>query len=242
MPRHRLRRGARRLAPGGLALDPRTGGLVWAFSESARREILPRARPRAIAVVPPAVDTGWFRPAGPPAARERLVVSTCAAISPLTIAQKGLDRLVAAPRPWCPTSRSSSPAARRGRSAPVRAFVAGAAGQRHVRRPRVAARRCARSTPAPPSSPSSPGTKGSASPPPRPRRWGAPLVTTRAAGRSTRSSAARGADRVAVDAPPAAVAAVLRDGARCPAAGVALGRDRSAVWCGRARRPPGTRG
>ena len=55
---------ARRAAAGGG--PPRAGSsseaaLVWAFSESARREIAGRARPRAIAVVPPAVDTAWFR-------------------------------------------------------------------------------------------------------------------------------------------------------------------------------------
>jgi hypothetical protein len=70
--------------------------MVWAFSESARREIASRARPRAVAVVPPAVDTAWFRPSSSPQARERLVLSTCAAIGPVTIAQKGLDRLVRA--------------------------------------------------------------------------------------------------------------------------------------------------
>lgn len=73
--------------------------LVWAFSDSARREIERTARPRALAVVPPAVDTGFFQPpAGPLAPRERLVVSTCAAITAMTIVQKGLDRLVEAAR------------------------------------------------------------------------------------------------------------------------------------------------
>jgi glycosyltransferase involved in cell wall biosynthesis len=70
--------------------------LVWAFSESARREIAERARPRAIAVVAPAVDTDWFQPRPDAPARERLVVSTCAAIGGVTIVQKGLDRLVRA--------------------------------------------------------------------------------------------------------------------------------------------------
>ncbi len=70
--------------------------LVWAFSESSRRDISALARPRAVAVVPPAVDTAWFRPASPPPARQRLVLSTCAAIGPVTIVQKGLDRLVRA--------------------------------------------------------------------------------------------------------------------------------------------------
>ncbi len=69
---------------------------VWAFSEAAAREVAARARLRALAVVAPAVDTGWFRPqpGGPP--RERLVISTCASIGGVTIAQKGLDRLVRA--------------------------------------------------------------------------------------------------------------------------------------------------
>ena len=70
--------------------------LVWAFSESARREIAARSRPRAMAVVAPAVDTGWFRPPSQASARDRLVLSTCAAIGPVAIAQKGLDRLVRA--------------------------------------------------------------------------------------------------------------------------------------------------
>lgn len=69
--------------------------MVWAFSDSARREILLRASPRAMAIVPPAVDTAFFRPPAAAAPRERLVVSTCAAITPLTLVQKGLDRLVA---------------------------------------------------------------------------------------------------------------------------------------------------
>jgi glycosyltransferase involved in cell wall biosynthesis len=73
--------------------------LVWAFSDSARREIERSARPRAIAVVAPAVDTGFFRPPpGPRLPRERLVLSTCAAITAMTILQKGLDRLVEAAR------------------------------------------------------------------------------------------------------------------------------------------------
>jgi glycosyltransferase involved in cell wall biosynthesis len=70
---------------------------VWAFSESARREILARARPRDLLVVPPAVDTAHYRP-DPGRARERLVVSTCATITPISIVQKGLDRLLAAAR------------------------------------------------------------------------------------------------------------------------------------------------
>ena len=99
--------------------------LVWAFSESARREIAARARPRAIAVVPPAVDTLWFRPPSPPRARERLVLTTCAAIGPVTIAQKGLDRLTraAALLPDVPVVVTG--ALDRADSA-VRAFVAGA--------------------------------------------------------------------------------------------------------------------
>jgi glycosyltransferase involved in cell wall biosynthesis len=70
--------------------------LVWAFSESARREVVARARTRAIEVVAPAVDTGWFRPPDSPSTRERLVLTTCAAIGPVAIAQKGLDRLIRA--------------------------------------------------------------------------------------------------------------------------------------------------
>jgi glycosyltransferase involved in cell wall biosynthesis len=70
--------------------------MVWAFSQSARQEIAARARPRAVMVVPPAVDTAWFRPAASPPSRQRLVLSTCAAIGAVTIAQKGLDRLVRA--------------------------------------------------------------------------------------------------------------------------------------------------
>ena len=99
--------------------------LVWAFSESARREIAARARTRAIAVVPPAVDTGWFRPPTPPRARERLVLTTCAAIGPVTIAQKGLDRLTraAALLPDVPVVVTG--AVDLAHSA-VRAFVAGA--------------------------------------------------------------------------------------------------------------------
>ena len=99
--------------------------LVWAFSESARREIAARARTRAIAVVPPAVDTGWFRPPAPPRARERLVLTTCAAIGPVTIAQKGLDRLsrAAALLPDVPVVVTG--AVDLADSA-VRAFVAGA--------------------------------------------------------------------------------------------------------------------
>jgi glycosyltransferase involved in cell wall biosynthesis len=95
--------------------------MVWAFSESARREIASRARPRAVAVVPPAVDTAWFRPDSPPRARERFVLSTCAAIGPVTIAQKGLDRLVRAAGAL-PDVPGTLDAAHPG----VRAFVASA--------------------------------------------------------------------------------------------------------------------
>ena len=53
-------RGGWRRAASRWALE--AAALVWAFSESARREIR-RGRPDpAIEVVPPAVDTGWFRP------------------------------------------------------------------------------------------------------------------------------------------------------------------------------------
>ena len=71
---------------------------VWAFSASARRAIAAIADPRRLDVVAPAVDTAFFRPppAGP--ARERLVVSTCVGITPVSLRQKGVDRLVAAAR------------------------------------------------------------------------------------------------------------------------------------------------
>lgn len=72
--------------------------VVWAFSDSARREIERAARPRVVAVVAPAVDTGFFRPPAAPPPRERLIVSTCAAITAMTVVQKGLDRLVEAAR------------------------------------------------------------------------------------------------------------------------------------------------
>ena len=98
--------------------------MVWAFSESARREILQRASPKAIAVVPPAVDTAYFRPADDQP-REGLVVSTCAAISPLTIVQKGLDRLVAAAR-QAPDIQVVVTGRADANAAPVRAFVSGA--------------------------------------------------------------------------------------------------------------------
>jgi glycosyltransferase involved in cell wall biosynthesis len=70
---------------------------VWAFSDAARRAITSLATPRRLAVVAPAVDTAFFRPPVAPA-RERLVVSTCAGISPVSLRQKGVDRLVAAAR------------------------------------------------------------------------------------------------------------------------------------------------
>jgi glycosyltransferase involved in cell wall biosynthesis len=71
---------------------------VWAFSGAARSAITALATPRRLTVVAPAVDTAFFRP--PPAgqARERLVVSTCAAITPVSLRQKGVDRLIAAAR------------------------------------------------------------------------------------------------------------------------------------------------
>ena len=73
---------------------------VWAFSGAARGAITAVADPRRLEVVAPAVDTAFFRPAlagGPPRER-RLVVSTCAAITPVSLRQKGVDRLVAAAR------------------------------------------------------------------------------------------------------------------------------------------------
>jgi glycosyltransferase involved in cell wall biosynthesis len=109
------RTGSRRVLEGA--------SMVWAFSESARREILLRAEPRALEVVPPSVDTSFFRPvdAGP---REPLVVSTCAAITPVTIVQKGLDRLVAAAR--CAPELRVVVTGRAGADPAVRRFVAGA--------------------------------------------------------------------------------------------------------------------
>jgi glycosyltransferase involved in cell wall biosynthesis len=69
---------------------------VWAFSAAAAGEVRAVAPGAAIQVVPPVVDTAFFRPQ--PTPRERLVVATCAAITPITIVQKGLDRLIAAAR------------------------------------------------------------------------------------------------------------------------------------------------
>lgn len=98
--------------------------MVWAFSESARGEILRRATPRALAVVAPAVDTAFFRPPAPGGARERLVASTCAAITPVTLVQKGLDRLVAAAR--CAPDLRFVVTGRLAPDAAVQRFVAGA--------------------------------------------------------------------------------------------------------------------
>ncbi len=71
--------------------------VVWAFSEAAGREIAALAETRRLEVVPPPVDTPFFRPR--PLPRERdLVLTVCARITPLTIAQKGLDRVVDAAR------------------------------------------------------------------------------------------------------------------------------------------------
>ena len=69
---------------------------VWAFSDAAAREVAIVAPRASVRVVPPAVDTAFFRPQ--PVPRERLVATTCAAITPVTIAQKGLDRLIEAAR------------------------------------------------------------------------------------------------------------------------------------------------
>jgi len=69
---------------------------VWAFSDAAAREVASVAPRASVQVVPPAVDTAFFRPQ--PVPRERLVATTCAAITPVTIAQKGLDRLIEAAR------------------------------------------------------------------------------------------------------------------------------------------------
>ena len=117
----------RALVRAGFSRAPRWSGPSRA---AAAREIAAVARPRPRSrVVPPAVDTAFFQPpAQALPARERLVVSTCAAITPLTIVQKGLDRLVeaaavasptwpvvitGAARPAIPRSRRSSPRRRR---------------------------------------------------------------------------------------------------------------------------------
>lgn len=71
---------------------------VWAFSEAAERAITALAAPRRLTVVAPAVDTTFFRPPPAAVARERLVVSTCAGITPISLRQKGVARLVAAAR------------------------------------------------------------------------------------------------------------------------------------------------
>jgi glycosyltransferase involved in cell wall biosynthesis len=98
---------------------------VWAFSEAARREIEARARPRAVDVVAPAVDTAHFRGEAGPARRERLVVATCAALTAVTVRQKGIDRLLraAALRPDIPVTVTG---AIDETDARVRALVAGA--------------------------------------------------------------------------------------------------------------------
>lgn len=75
-----------------------SAGDVWAFSGAARGAITALATPRRLAVVAPAVDTAFFRPPPGGPGRERLVVSTCAAITPISLRQKGVDRLVAAAR------------------------------------------------------------------------------------------------------------------------------------------------
>jgi glycosyltransferase involved in cell wall biosynthesis len=75
-----------------------SAGDVWAFSGAAREAIAAIADPRRLAVVAPAVDTAFFRPPPPDRRRERLVVSTCAAITPVSLRQKGVDRLIAAAR------------------------------------------------------------------------------------------------------------------------------------------------
>jgi glycosyltransferase involved in cell wall biosynthesis len=66
--------------------------VVWAFSESARAEVEALAQPAMLRVVPPAVDTSFFRPLA--TARTAQVVTACWTISRLTIRQKGLDRLL----------------------------------------------------------------------------------------------------------------------------------------------------
>lgn len=70
--------------------------VVWAFSRAAARELEVVARPRRLEVVPPPVDTGFFRPASIP--RERLVLSASAAINRITLRQKGIARVMAVAR------------------------------------------------------------------------------------------------------------------------------------------------
>ena len=70
--------------------------LVWAFSKSAEREILALAPAARVRIVPPAVDTRFYRPT--PRPREAQAVTACSAITRVTIRQKGLDRVAALAR------------------------------------------------------------------------------------------------------------------------------------------------
>jgi glycosyltransferase involved in cell wall biosynthesis len=77
---------------------------VWAFSRAAAAEIRGVAgrRPLALQIVPPVVDTTFFRPSGVPAPQfddlppppAPLVLSACARLTAVTVRQKGIDRLV----------------------------------------------------------------------------------------------------------------------------------------------------
>ena len=203
-------RGGWRRAASRWALE--AAALVWAFSESARREIAARARTRAIAIVPPAVDTGWFRPPTAPAARERIVLSTCAAIGPVTIAQKGLDRLVraAALLPGVPVIVTGAPDV----SDPaVRAFLAGAPANvsftGHVSRDALRALYARAAVVAQLSRHEGFGVAAAEA-----AAMGCALVTTDLPVFDEVLGPARG--RVAVDAPDADVAAALRDALDAP--------------------------
>jgi glycosyltransferase involved in cell wall biosynthesis len=70
--------------------------VVWAFSKSAEREILAVAPAARVRVVPPAVDTAFYR--SPPTPRAAQALTACSAITAVTIRQKGLDRLLALAR------------------------------------------------------------------------------------------------------------------------------------------------
>ena len=74
----------------------RAAQVVWAFSESARREVNALVQPRDLRVVPPAVDTVFFAPAA--RAPGSVVLTACGIISAVTIRQKGLDRVAALAR------------------------------------------------------------------------------------------------------------------------------------------------
>jgi glycosyltransferase involved in cell wall biosynthesis len=97
--------------------------LVWAFSAAARHEIGAIAPAARVRVVPPAVDTHFYRPV----ARERRAqaLTVCSAITRVTMRQKGLDRVVALARarpdvPFLVTGRVEQDVAA------VQAFVAAA--------------------------------------------------------------------------------------------------------------------